>query len=163
MQSLNLQVAPPRPITPPRVPVISLDMTEPIEFDFEPEIDFSAMTGEAQGRLEGPPGIGEGQGEGDGGTGAEGLFRLVPPSPRGLIVPLATNRRLRGKQVEVWVFVDTAGKVVADSTRLNPPTSEGSFNRRLMEEAAEWVFNPATMSGEPVAAWFFFHVSISGI
>jgi len=137
-------------------------MTEPIEFDFEPEIDFSAMTGEAQGRLEGPPGIAEGQGEGDGGTGAEGLFRLVPPSPRVLIVP-PTNRRLRGKQVEVWVFVDVAGKVVADSTRLNPPTSDGSFNRRLMEEAAEWVFNPATLSGEPVAGWFPYSISISGI
>jgi len=162
MQSLNLQVAPPRPITPPKVPVISLEMTEPIEFDFEPEIDFSAMTGEAQGRLEGPPGIGEGRGEGDGGTGAEGLFRLVPPSPRGLLIP-PTNRRLRGRQVEVWVFVDAAGKVVADSTRLSPPTSDGSFNRRLIEEAAEWVFNPATMSGEPVASWYPYTVSISGI
>jgi hypothetical protein len=160
MQSLNLQAIPPSPIIPPRVPVISLEISEPVEFDFEPAIDLSALAGEAPGRLEGPPGIGEGRG--DGGTGTEGLLRVVPPSPRGLIIP-PTNRGLRGKQVEVWVFVDAAGKVVADSTRLNPPTSDRSFNRRLMEEAAEWVFNPATKSGEPVAAWYPYTVSISDL
>ena len=160
MQSVNLQVSTTRPITPPKVPVISFEMTEPIEFDFEPQIDISAMIGEGPGQLEGPPGIGEGQG--DGGTGAEGRFGLVPPSPRGLIIP-PTNERLRGKKVDVWVFVDSAGKVVADSTRLHPPTSDGSFNRRLLEDAAEWTFNPATKSGEPVAAWFNFGVSISGL
>jgi hypothetical protein len=159
MQSLNLQVPPSRPIILPSVPVISLELTDPIEFDFEPKIDLSAMAGEVPGRLEGLPGIGEGQGRGDGGTAAEGFFRMVPPSPRGLIIP-PTNRSLRGRQVEVWVFVDAVGKVVADSTRLNPPTSDRAFNRRLIEEAAEWVFNPATKSGEPVAAWYPYTISM---
>ena len=60
----------------------------------------------------------------------------------------------------MWVFVDAAGKVVADSTRLNPPTSDRGFNRRLIDEAAEWVFNPATRNGQPVAAWFPYTISM---
>jgi len=134
-------------------------MTDPVEFDPEPQIDLSAFAGEAPGMAEGPPGIEGGQGRGDGGTAAEGRFQLIPPSPRGMIIP-PTNRSLRGKQVEVWVFVDAAGKVVADSTRLNPPTSDRGFNRRLIAEAAEWVFNPARKNDEPVAAWFPYTISM---
>ena len=84
---------------------------------------------------------------------------MVPPSPRGMIIP-PTNDRLRGRQVEVWVFVDATGQVVADSTRLNPPTSDRGFNRRLIQEAAEWVFNPAMQGGQPVAAWFPYTISM---
>jgi hypothetical protein len=29
-----------------------------------------------------------------------------------------------------------------------------------MEEAAEWVFNPAMKEGEPVAAWFPYTISM---
>ena len=83
----------------------------------------------------------------------------IPPSPRGMIIP-PTNRRLRGSSVEVWVFVNEVGRVVADSTRLNPPTSDRGFNRRLIEEAAEWVFNPAMKEGKPVAAWFPYTISM---
>ena len=159
MQSVNLRVPPRRPIIPPRVPIITLEMTDPVEFDPEPEIDLAAMTGEAPGMSEGPPGLEGGQGRGDGGTAEQGLFRLTPPSPRGMIIP-PTNRSLRGKQVEVWVFVDARGRVVADSTRLNPPTSDGGFNRRLIAEAAEWVFNPARRDDQPVAAWFPYTISM---
>lgn len=159
MQSLNLQVPPARPIVPPRVPTISLDDIDPVEFDLDPQMDLAAMMGEAPGLGEGPPGIEGGQGRGDGGTAAEGFFRLIPPSPRGMIIP-PTNSSLRGRQVEVWVFVDATGKVVADSTRLNPPTSDRGFNRRLMEEAAEWVFNPALQNNQPVAAWFPYTISM---
>ena len=159
MQSLNLLVPPSRPIVRPRVPTITLEMTDPVEFDLDPQMDLSAMAGEAPGMGDGPPGIEGGQGRGDGGTAAEGFFRLVPPSPRGMIIP-PTNPSLRGKQVEVWVFVDAAGKVVADSTRLNPPTSDRGFNRRLIQEAAEWVFNPARQNDQPVAAWFPYTISM---
>lgn len=159
MRSLNLQVPPSRPITPPSVPIITLEMTDPVEFNPDPQIDLAAIAGEAPGFGDGPPGIEGGRGRGDGGTAAEGYFSLVPPSPRGMIIP-PTNRSLRGKQVEVWVFVDAAGKVVADSTRLNPPTSDRSFNRRLIEEAAEWVFNPARLNDQPVAAWFPYTISM---
>jgi len=141
------------------VPIISLEMVDPIEFDPEPQLDLEAMAGEGAGMAEGPPGIEGGQGRGDGGTAAQGLFQVIPPTPRGMIIP-PTNSSLRGKQVEVWVFVDAAGKVVADSTRLNPPTSDGGFNRRLIREAAEWVFNPARRDDQPVAAWFPYTISM---
>lgn len=159
MQAVNLRVPPSRPIIPPRVPLITLDQVDPVEFDQEPELDLAAMTGEAPGMSDGPPGIEGGQGRGDGGTAAQGFFRMIPPSPRGMIIP-PTNRSLRGKKVEVWVFVDATGRVVADSTRLNPPTSDRGFNRRLIEEAAEWVFNPAKRNDQPVAAWFPYTISM---
>ena len=159
MRSLSLQVPPSRPIVPPRVPTISLDDIDPIEFELDPQLDLAAMAGEAPGFGDGPPGIEGGQGRGDGGTAAQGFNRLTPPSPRGMIIP-PTNRNLRGKQVEVWVFVDATGKVVPDSTRLNPPTSDRGFNRRLIEEAAEWVFNPALRNDQPVAAWFPYTISM---
>ena len=156
---MNLRVPPSRPIVPPRVPLITLDQVDPVEFDPEMVMDLAALSGEAMGASEGPPGIEGGQGEGDGGTAAEGLFRMIPPSPRGMIIP-PTNKSLRGKQVEVWVFVDAMGKVVADSTRLNPPTSDRSFNRRLIAEAAEWVFDPARQNDEAIAAWFPYTISM---
>jgi hypothetical protein len=158
MQALNLSV-PPRIIRPPAVPLITLDVTDPVDFEFEPEVDLAALLGEAPGRDAGPPGIEGGQGRGDGGTAEEGFYRLQPPSPRGMIIP-PTNPRLRGREVEVWVFVNAAGRVVADSTRLNPPTSDRAFNRRLREEAAEWIFNPAMQAGKPVAAWFPYTISM---
>ncbi len=156
---MNLRIPPSIPIVPPRVPIITLEMVDPVEFDPEPQVDLAAVTGDAPGMADGPPGIEGGQGRGDGGTAAEGLFRLVPPSPRGIIIP-PNHRSLRGKQVEVWVFVDATGSVVADSTRLNPPTSDRGFNRRLIEEAAEWVFNPARRDNQPVAAWFPYTISM---
>ena len=76
-----------------------------------------------------------------------------------MIIP-PTNKSLRGKQVEVWVFVDPTGRVVADSTRLNPPTSDRGFNRRLISEAAEWIFNPGLRDGQAVAAWATWTVSM---
>jgi hypothetical protein len=159
MQALNLDVPPPTVIVPPRVPLITIDLTDSLDLNPAPAMDFSALPGLARGMGEGLPGLPGGRGRGDGGTGGAGLFRMVPPSPRGMIIP-PTNARLRGSQVEVWVFVDAAGRVVPDSTRLNPPTSDRGFNRRLIEEAAEWVFNPALQAGQPVAAWFPYKISM---
>ena len=158
MQSLNLSIPPSRPIVPPRVPTITLDDIEPVEISLEPQVDLAALIGNAPGLDEGP-GIEGGTGEGDGGTAASGRFTVIPPSPRGMIIP-PTNRRLRGSSVQVWVFVSAAGRVVPDSTRLSPPTSDRGFNRRLVEEAAEWIFNPATREGQPVAAWFPYTISM---
>lgn len=158
LQAMNLAIPPPRPIVPPQVPLVSLEDVEPVDFDLEPQVDLASLLGGAPG-LEPGPGLEGGTGRGDGGNAAEGRFRVVPPSPRGMIIP-PTNSSLRGKQVEVWVFVDAAGRVVPDSTRLNPPTSDRGFNRRLIQEAAEWVFNPATREGEPVSAWFPYTISM---
>lgn len=158
MQSVNLRVAASRPIARPRVPVLTLDDVEPVEFDAEPQLDLAALGGEGPGIGEGLPGLDGGRGRGDGGTGAQGFFDLIPPSPRGMIVP-PNHESLKGKRVDVWVFVDARGRVVADSTRLDPPTSNRGYNRRLIAEASEWVFNPAKRNDQPVAAWTLYTIT----
>ena len=158
MQAMNIRTPPPVPIVPPPVPLPSVTPPEPIEFEERTELDESSLLGERPGTDEGP-GLEEGEGEGDAGTAAEGFFRLVPPSPRGMIMP-PSHEALRGKQVQVWVFVNEHGRVVADSTRLEPPTRDRSFNQQLLREAAQWVFEPARKGGEPVAAWFPYTISM---
>jgi hypothetical protein len=158
MQALNMSVPPSRPIIrPPRPLAVSVEV-EPVEFEDSETLDPSSVLGEAPGDDEGP-GLETGTGEGDGGNAEEGLYRLQPPSPRGMIIPPA-NESLKGTTVEVWVFVDERGVVVPDSTRLNPPTRDRGFNQRLIREAAEWVFRPATQGGEPVASWFPYRISM---
>ena len=157
MQALNLGAPPTQPLVPPPVP-LPLDVAiEPIEFDDEVLVEAGSFVGEMPG-LEGP-GLEDGLGRGDAGTSDSGLFRLVPPTPRGMIIP-PSNDGLRGREVEVWVFVDAQGRVVADSTQLRPPTSDGEFNSRLVREAAEWVFDPARKGGEPVPSWFPYRISM---
>jgi hypothetical protein len=76
-----------------------------------------------------------------------------------MIIPPA-NRELRGTEVQVWVFVNDMGRVVADSTRLDPPTRDGDFNKRLVREAAEWIFRPAVREGKPVSSWFPYRIKM---
>ena len=158
MQALRLAMAPPRPIVPPRVPAPVLVDVEPVEFEESVEVDYASLLGERPGEGEGP-GIEEGEGRGDGGTAAEGRSRTIPPSPRSMILP-PSNRSLRDREVEVWVFVLETGRVAADSVRLMPPTSDRDFNRRLIQEAARWMFEPARRGGMPVAAWFRYVISM---
>ncbi len=157
MQVVHVVNPPPRPIVRPRVPLPVEIEIEPVELEDDIVFDAAALLGERPG-LE-TPGLGDGEGEGDGGTSTEGLRRLLPPTPRGMIIPPA-NRDLRGVEVQVWVFVDATGRVVADSTRLDPPTRDRGFNRQLIREAAEWVFRPGTEDGHPVAAWFPYRISM---
>ncbi len=160
MQAMNLSSKPPGPIVPPSVPLPQV-VAEVDAQTLDLEMDRARPSG-----LEGltdpgldAPGLENGQGKGDGGNAAEGRFRMVPPSPRGMIIPPA-NKKLKGQQVEVWVFVNEKGKVVPDSTRLRPPTSDKDFNQRLIREAAEWVFQPAMKGGKPVATWFPYTISM---
>jgi hypothetical protein len=156
MQALNLREAEAVPVVPPPVPIAVEVTVEPIEFDDEPRIDPSDLLGDAPGLAE-APGVETGTGAGNQGDSDAGSDDLLPPSPRGMIIP-PTNRDLRGTEVQVWVFVDAAGRVVADSTRLEPPTRNRDFNRRLVQEAAEWVFRPASRAGAPIAAWFPYRI-----
>lgn len=158
MQAMNVRTPPSRPIVPPPVPVPTLEDVEPVEFDEEPSMEEPSIAGVGLQGLEGP-GLEDGTGEGDGGDAAEGLNRLTPPTPRGMIIPPMSDE-LKGSEVQVWVFVNEAGRVVPDSTRLNPPTSDRKFNERLIEEAAEWVFIPARKAGQPVATWFPYTISM---
>jgi hypothetical protein len=172
LRALNLSVPQARPIIRPPAPLAVTIEVERVEVPPDPLPDPRSVLGE---RPEVGPGVGAGSGtgagtgsgtgtgtgtgRGDGGTGESGRYRLDPPVPRGMIIP-PSNRTLRGTTVEVWVFVDETGKVVPDSTRLNPPTRDRSFNQRLVREAAEWVFRPAMQSGKAVASWFPYQISM---
>lgn len=155
LQAMNIRVPPPRPIIPPPAPVLAEVEVEPVEFDLEAEFDLAAVLGEKPG--DGPPGL-DGDGEGDGGEATKGLSSVIPPRPRGMILP-PDHKALKGNEVEVWVFVNEHGRVVADSTRLEPPTGNRDLNRELLKRAAEWMFRPATRHGQPVAAWTSFTFS----
>lgn len=157
MQAMNVRTPPSRPVVPPPIPEPTLDDVEPVEFDEESALDEPAIAGAGVMGLEGP-GIEEGTGEGDAGTAAEGLNRMTPPSPRGMIIP-PMNDELRDRQIQIWVFVDERGRVVPDSTHLRPPTSDRRYNERLIEQAAEWLFTPAQRAGQPVATWFPYTIS----
>lgn len=156
LQALNVRTPPPVPVVPPPIPVEVAVEVEPVEFEPDVEFDVASVLGEEPG-LDDGPGLENGPGEGDGGTADEGLFEIQPATPRGMIIP-PTNRSLRGTEVQVWVFVDERGRVVADSTRLDPPTRDGGFNRRLVREAADWSFRPAIDRGRAIASWFPYRI-----
>lgn len=157
---------PPRlePIIPPPEPIISPELLMELE-KLEPEVQpvtslLQGLAGDQPG-LEVGPGLEEGEGKGDGGTAEEGRFRVIPPSPRGLILPPSDRpKNMRGREVEVWVFVTETGRVVADSTRLRPSTGNPSFDSRLRRQAAEWIFEPARRGGRPVAEWFRYEITL---
>lgn len=158
MQAMTLRTPATVPITRPPIPLPTLEDIEPIEFEEEqPSVDPAAIRGEIMGLL--GPGLEDGEGEGDGGTSDRGLNRLVPPRPRGMIIP-PNDDALKGKEIEVWVFVDASGRVVADSTRLSPPTNNRKLNERLIQEAADWIFQPAMKGGQPVATWYPYRISM---
>lgn len=156
MQTITIRTPPTRPIVPPELPIPSLDPVEPVEFDDETQLAEASLAGMDPGELEGP-GRADGTGEGDGGTADQGLFRTTVPIPRGLVYPPAADE-LKDRETVVWVWVDVTGRVVADSTVIRPPTSDGDLNRRLAAEASEWIFEPARQAGEPVGAWFSYRI-----
>ena len=162
MEAMNLAIPASRPIIRPPVPLAVEVELEPVVIAADPAPTPASVLGAAPGRGTGTgtgPASGAGDGRGDGGNADSGRFRVEPPTPRGMIIPPA-NKNLKGTTVEVWVFVDERGRVVADSTRLNPPTKDRGFNQRLMREASEWVFRPATREGQPVASWFPYQISM---
>ena len=161
LQAMNVRTPTTIPRVPPPVLVpteIVLDSIPTVEMDEVAVFDPASVLGDQPG-LPGPPGLPGGTGTGDGGNAEAGRYRLEPASPRGMIIPPA-NRDLRGTDVQVWVFVDEAGRVVADSTRLEPPTRDRDFNRRLIREASEWSFRPAQQDGKAVASWFPYRISM---
>ncbi len=157
MQAMNLQAQASVVVPRPPMPIIAKVDVKPVDFDSIP-MDAASVLGADPGDLlaAGLPG---GTGRGGGGTAAEGRYKLDPATPKGMIIPPA-NKKLKGTTVQVWVYVDKQGNVVADSTRLDPPTSDGDFNKRLIREAAEWVFTPAHKGGEAVGSWFPYKISM---
>ncbi|MEX2532182.1 MAG: hypothetical protein WD960_15560 [Gemmatimonadota bacterium] len=173
MRSIALRSAPPTETQTPVAPVVEVDLEVPeVEMEVEPEpeaddVPQPELTQPGVGATEGTDaadggadaGVEGGTGAGDGGDSEEGLFRVVPPAPRGMIIP-PTNSRLRGQEIRVWVFVNEGGRVVADSTRLEPPTSDRGFNEQIIREAARWVFQPARQGEKPVSAWFPYTIGL---
>jgi hypothetical protein len=159
LQAMTIRTPTPRPINPPLMPILTTDAIEMDPVDEEIVLETAQILGDRPG--EAGPGMADGEGEGDGGTAAEGLFRLLPPSPRGMIIP-PSHPSLKGKRVEVWVFVDERGRVIADSTALRPPTDNRDLNARLIREASEWIFTPAKKGGRAVGAWFPYTISTGG-
>ncbi len=151
----DVVVVPPDPI-----PVPVVELTEELEPDPEveevPEIalaDALSVPGTRDPATE--RGIPDGVGRGDGGSEEEGRFRVVPPRPRGLTLPPGDRPNdVRGKEIEVWVYVSSQGRVVPDSTRLMPSSGDRRFDRRLRDHAAAWVFEAARRDGRAVAEWF---------
>lgn len=162
MQVVTIQAPPEPEVVRPPPPVITPSMENVERVTFDEVAVLEVQQAQLAGELPIPelgPGTADGEGQGDGGTTDSGRFEIVPPAPRGMIIP-PTNRSLRGSEVEVWVFVDERGRVVPDSTRLDPPTRDGGFNRRLIREASEWIFTPARKGTERVAAWFPYRISM---
>lgn len=168
MQVVQLQIQqeiPQEPVvetvTPVPVPTPEPDIEPVVEKPPQPQVVAAVSAtdgtriGPGQGDQKGE-GLENGTGKGDGGTGEEGLFKdVVPPMPRGLILPPSDRPgKVRGKEVDVWVFVTAVGTVVEDSTRLAPPTGDRKFDDRLKKQASEWVFEPARRAGSAVAEWF---------
>jgi len=149
---VEIQV-PPRPETPTVEPV----EIQPVE---EPELAFNEiqLRDPGESMREGPEsgeGLPGGEGGGDAGNAMTGLRRLIPPTPRGVIMaPLDRPASVRGREVGVWVFVNTMGAV--DSVRLDPGTPDSDYNRELIREARDWVFEPAVRAGRAVAHWFYY-------
>lgn len=156
MQVVSLRTPPTVQIVPPPIPIPTDIAVEPVQFEQEIVTDPASALGEAPG-LDEAPGMENGDGQGDGGNSDEGFFRLQPAVPRGVIIP-PNHDSLRGKAIQVWVFVNERGRVVADSTRLEPPTSSGDLNRQLIREASEWMFRPAVQEGKAVASWYPYRI-----
>lgn len=170
MTVMALSSAPPTQIRRPALPIVDVNVAVPVLSTDQPapemSLDIPTLSDPGVGSSQGTDpgdvqgaGIPGATGAGDAGTSLEGRSRIIPPSPRGIILP-PTNESLRGRRVEIWVFVDERGRVVADSTRLQPPTPDQGFNERLVGEAAEWVFEPARQNGTPIATWFPYTVSM---
>lgn len=114
----------------------------------------TAGQGAGEGETEGP-GLADGRGHGGGGTDAEGASGMIAPRPRGLFLPpQGVPSDAKGREITVYVFVTDQGRVVPDSTRIHPATRDARFNRRLRDQASEWVFEPARRGGRTVSAWF---------
>jgi outer membrane biosynthesis protein TonB len=167
--AVNIVPTPPQPVPEVIAPVpVPLPTPEPeikpvVEEPPKPQAvlasasqsrEGTGITGEGRGDKRGE-GMEGGTGRGDGGTAEEGLFRLVPPSPRGLILPPSDRPgKVRGKEIDVWVFVTMKGEVVPDSTRIAPPSGDRRFDERLRKQASEWVFEPAKKEGRAISEWF---------
>lgn len=156
LETVTLRITEPQPIPRPPEPVFVPEIDVAVEPRPEPEVepvDLAALT-PGTGQPAETPGSGDATGEGDAGTSDAGRFRVVPPNPRGMILPPEPPRGSRSRSFTVYVFVDARGRVVADSTRLIPSSGNRRWDRGVIERASEWIFDPARRDGREVAEWW---------
>lgn len=158
LETVNLRIAEPQPIPRPPDPVfvpdVQVEQPQP-QIEVEP-VDLAALS-QGTGEPAETPGATDATGEGDAGTSEEGRSRVVPPNPRGIIMPPGgVPRGARGRTFAVYVFVDARGRVVADSTRIIPSSGDRGWDRDVIGRANEWVFEPARRQGRAVAEWWSF-------
>lgn len=170
--AIRIQTAPPAdpvPVVPVPVPVPEVVVEpepQPVEVEERGPVTPPASapgTGGAgeggQAAAGGAAGTATGTGRGGGGDAETGRSGLVAPVPRGMILPPSDRpRAARGREITVWVFVSERGSVVADSTRLEPPTGDRRYDQRLKRSASEWVFEPARRAGRAVGAWYPYQI-----
>lgn len=146
----------PEPEIIPETPAVDIAEEEiPVEL---PGSGDSGGTGGEAGEAEGA-GTATGEGEGGGGADESGDAGLIAPRPRGILIPPSGQpASARGQEITVWVFVQSNGRVLSDSTRLDPPTRDGRYNNRLRQTVSDWVFEPARRAGIAVAAWYPFQI-----
>lgn len=151
---VEVEIPVPQPVPDPEVEVVVEEPPTPQPVMTRAAVQTVGAVVQGRGDRTGE-GIESGTGRGDGGNAEEGRFRVVPPAPRGLILPPSDRPgSVRGKEIDVWVFVTARGTVLEDSTRLAPSSGNRSFDDRLKEQASEWVFEPARRGGTAVAEWF---------
>ena len=96
---------------------------------------------------------GEGAPSGGEETGSPGEpGRISPPVPRFLLPQWDPPPEVRGTRVTVRVEVGRDGRPTGQ-VRLEPPTENEDFNRRLRETLTSLRYSPGTRAGEPVVAW----------
>lgn len=132
--------APPRPVLEPDAPIV----------------DWQAPEAHAHPSPVGsrPDGVGSGVGrQGARRSGeAESGSGVAVPVPRSVFPQWDPPSEVRGLRVTVHVQVDAEGRASGE-VRLDPPTPNRAFNRRLLEKVREMEYHPARRGGEPVEGW----------
>lgn len=90
--------------------------------------------------------------KGGSGAGPGGASHLTPPVPRSVYPEWEPPSSVRGTAVTVRVRVDTLGRPVGP-VRLEPPTGDHDFDRRLRQRVLDMRFRPGMLDGRPVEAW----------
>ena len=153
LRALSIWVAPSLPIAPSPIPIPSQIDVQEVKLAQIIDRDPVSVLGEwpSPDKL---PGLSDGLG-----MPHQGVSGWMPATPRDIIIP-SNKRDLSGREIQVWVFIDESGGVISDSTYISPATEDTDFSRRLIRQAAEWLFRPATRDGNPVVSWFTYRISI---
>jgi hypothetical protein len=85
---------------------------------------------------------------------------LIPPTIDSLVLPpTPLPSELRGRTLTARLFVDRHGRVVPDSTRLEPPPRDRGFAGEFRARLARYRLEPAMLRGCAVPSWFKMRVT----